>query len=179
MGLFFFELKKGLQSVSFRLENKNIKYMELNKKNRRVVLKLLSTSNFWIEYITLYFSILIVTLSIQLIAFRIDLIVVFLCLSKSLFTTIPNILIIMYGRRVNVVKQNKSLQALVYAFSSLPYLDISILFLYKKEFYFLFEILFSYILVYFFVGFFIDKYILFAKKILHKIFYGDVWSPFF
>ena len=153
--------------------------MDINKKNKKIVLKSLSTSSFWIEYITLYFSILIVTLSVQVIIFRIDLIVVFLCLSKSLFTTIPNILIIMYGRRINMVRKNKILQSLIYAFSSLPYLDITILLLYKKEFYFFFEILFSYILVYFFVGFFVDKYILFSKKILYKIFYGDTWSPFF
>lgn len=148
--------------------------MKLNKKNRRASLKPLSTSDFWIEYITLYFSIFVVTIGVQMLFFKIELPVVSLFLLKSLITTIPNIIVIMYGRRVELVKKTRILKALVYAFSSLPYLELLILFIYKKDIYFSFEILLTYIFVYFCVGFFVDNYILFSKKILHKIFYGDV-----
>jgi hypothetical protein len=145
--------------------------MKYKKKLRKPrVRELLSNRDFWIEYITLYFTILIITLLVQLLIFRIELIVILICLSKSLFTTIPNIIVIMYGRRVTVVKKNKILEALVYAFSSLPYLDMLILLIYKENFNFSFKILVSYISIYFIVGFFIDRYIKFATKVLQKIF---------
>jgi hypothetical protein len=154
-------------------EKKIKKKIPLKEKIRKIkikICKIINSRNFWIEYITLYFTILVVTVFVQSIIFSIELNIILVCLSKSLFTTILGILLVICTRRSDKVKKNKILGLFFYVFFSLPYLDLVIISFQDKLFCFPWNVLIIYILTYFFVGLFVDRYILFAKKTLNKLF---------
>lgn len=132
-------------------------------------IKEIKTKNFWIECIALYTSIMIVTIIVQAIILRIDIEIVLFCLTKSLITTVVNVMAIMIGRINSFVKSHWFLEAMVYTFASIPYVEISLIYSYKLDFPLFMDMAKWYFIAYFIMGLFIKKYLRFTKHIVSKL----------
>lgn len=147
------------------------------KKN---FVKALVTREFWVEYISLYVSIIISTLIVQMAILKMDMSIIIFCLIKSFLVTFPNIIAIMYGRRINIVVKNWFMEVLLYVVCSLPYFEITLIAMYKQDFILSIDMLKYYALVYFVMGLFIKPYLSFSKKLINRIFDGEFfWTPVF
>ena len=96
-------------------------------------LKKIIGKNFLIEYFTIYISIITVTIIVQTVLLKLDIILVLLCITKSIITTVPNVLAIMYGKKVNSIKKSRFKEALFFTLTSLPYLELSIVYVYEQN----------------------------------------------
>lgn len=123
------------------------------------------TKDFWIEYITIYISIIIVTITIQIVILQLDVLLLAYCLAKSIFTTIPNVAAIMYGRNKEIISKNR-LEALLFVFSSLPYLEIFLISGYERNWETIGKVIILYIIAYFIMGLFNRPYLETIKKIV-------------
>jgi len=147
------------------------------KKN---FVKALVTREFWVEYISLYVSIIITTLIVQMAILKMEMSIIIFCLIKSFLVTFPNIIAIMYGRRITIVVKNWFMEVLLYVVCSLPYFEITLIAMYKQDFSLSMDMLKYYVIVYFVMGLFIKPYLSFSKKLINKIFDGEFfWIPVF
>lgn len=128
--------------------------------------KQLLTKDFWIEYITIYVSIIIVTITIQIVILRLDLLLLAYCLGKSIFTTIPNVAAIMYGRKSSIINKSRFREALLFALSSLPYLEIFLISGYERNWETIGKVVGLYIIAYFLMGLFNRPYLTTIKKVV-------------
>lgn len=124
------------------------------------------TKDFWIEYITIYISIITVTIIIQIAILQLDLLLLAYCLGKSIFTTIPNVAAIMYGRSKEIINKNRFREALLFSVSSLPYLEIFLISEYEKNLKIIIKVIILYVTAYFIMGLFNKFYLGFIKKIV-------------
>jgi len=135
--------------------------------------KALRTRDFWVEYFSLYISIAIATLIVQMAILKMEINIIIFCLVKSFVMTFPNIILIMYGIRTKVVVNNWILSVVLYTFCSLPYWEISLIYLYKKDFLLSVDMFKYYFLVYFVLGLFIKPYLKISKGFINRVFDGD------
>jgi hypothetical protein len=124
------------------------------------------TKEFWVEYITIYISIIIVTITIQIVILRLDVLLLAYCLAKSIFTTIPNVAAIMYGRNKEIISKNRFREALLFVFSSLPYLEIFLISGYERNWETIGKVIVLYFIAYFIMGLFNRPYLETIKKIV-------------
>lgn len=124
---------------------------------------------FWIECITLYISILVATVFVQAVILKMEIGILAFCLTKSLFTTIINVLIIMLGRRVVFVQRNWFIETILYTIASIPYIEISTIYVYTGNFPLLIEMVKWYAIAYFIMGFGIKKYLRLSKEFFMNI----------
>jgi len=124
------------------------------------------TKDFWIEYITIYISIIIVTITIQIVILQLDVLLLAYCLAKSIFTTIPNVAAIMYGRRKEIISKNRFREALLFVVSSLPYLEIFVISGYERNWETIGKVIILYFIAYFIMGLFNRPYLETIKKIV-------------
>lgn len=96
-------------------------------------MKRLLTKDFWIEYLTIYISIITVTITIQIVILQLDILLLVYCLTKSIFTTIPNVVAIIYGRSKKIINKNKFREALLFVTTSFPYLEVFLIFGYESN----------------------------------------------
>lgn len=143
----------------------------MNKK----FVKTIKTRDFWVEYISLYISIIIATLIVQMALLKMELGIIIFCLIKSLLLTVPNIIAIMYGRRITIVINHWFMEVMVYVVCSIPYMEISLIYLYKKDLLLSMDMLKYYAIIYFMMGFFIKWYVDLSKRMIHKIFDGELF----
>lgn len=127
-------------------------------------LKGLFKKNFWIEYVTIYISIITITIIVQTILLRLDIELVLLCITKSIFTTVPNVLAIMYGKKINIIKKSKLREAFLFTFTSLPYLEITLVYIYEMNPKLSLIMIGYYITAYFLMGIFNRPYLRMIKK---------------
>lgn len=120
--------------------------------------------NFLIEYFTIYISIITLTIIVQTVLLKLDIELVLLCITKSIFTTVPNVLAIMYGKKVNIIKKNRFKEALLFTFTSLPYLELSIVYAYERNINLSLTMIAYYSLAYFLMGLFNRPYLKMIKK---------------
>lgn len=155
----------------------NLKTKKYMKKH---FVKAIVTREFWVEYISLYVSIIISTLIVQMAILKMEMSIIIFCLVKSFLVTFPNIIAIMYGRRINIVVKNWFMEVLLYVICSLPYFEITLIAMYEQDFILGMDMLKYYILVYFVMGLFIKPYLSFSKKLINRIFDGEFfWTPVF
>ena len=124
------------------------------------------TKEFWVEYITIYISIIIVTITIQIVILRLDVLLLAYCLAKSIFTTIPNVAAIMYGRNKEIISKNRFREALLFVVSSLPYLEIFVISGYERNWETIGKVIVLYFIAYFIMGLFNRPYLETIKKIV-------------
>lgn len=124
------------------------------------------TKEFWVEYITIYISIIIVTITIQIVILRLDVLLLAYCLAKSVFTTIPNVAAIMYGRSKEIISKNRFREALLFVVSSLPYLEIFVISGYERNWETIGKVIVLYFIAYFIMGLFNRPYLETIKKIV-------------
>lgn len=147
----------------------------MNKKHRRgkrmLTLSIwkMRKKEFWIECITLYISILIATLFVQAFILKVETEILIFCLTKSLFTTIVNVLIIMLGRRVAFVQQHWFIETILYTIASIPYIEISTIYVYTGNFPLLIAMVKWYAIAYFVMGLGIKKYLRWSKEFFMSI----------
>ena len=127
-------------------------------------LKKIIGKNFLIEYFTIYISIITVTIIVQTVLLKLDIILVLLCITKSIITTVPNVLAIMYGKKVNSIKKSRFKEALFFTLTSLPYLELSIVYVYEQNVNLSLTMIIYYLLSYFFIGLFNRPYLKIIKK---------------
>jgi len=140
----------------------------------------IKTRDFWVEYISLYVSITIATLIVQMAILKMEMSIIIFCLVKSLLITFPNIIAIMYGRRINIFVKNYLMEVVLYVVCSLPYWEITLIYLYKKDFLLSVDMMKYYVIVYFIMGLFIKWYLGFSRRLINKIFDGEFfWIPVF
>lgn len=130
-------------------------------------LKKISKKDFWIEYITIYISIIIVTIVIQIVILQLDILLLVYCLGKSIFTTIPNVAAIMYGRKNAIISRSRLGEALLFVISSLPYLEIFLISGYERNWETIGKVVVLYIIAYFFMGLFNKPYLAAIKKVVN------------
>lgn len=144
------------------------------------IVKVFVTRDFWVEYISLYVSIIISTLIVQMAILKMEMSIIIFCLVKSFVVTFPNIIAIMYGRRITIVVKNWFMEVILYVICSLPYVEITLIAMYKQDFDLSIDMLKYYALVYFVMGLFIKSYLNFSKKLINRIFDGEFfWIPVF
>lgn len=144
------------------------------------IVKVFVTRDFWVEYISLYVSIIISTLIVQMAILKMEMSIIIFCLVKSFVVTFPNIIAIMYGRRITIVVKNWFMEVILYVICSLPYVEITLIAMYKQDFDLSIDMLKYYALVYFVMGLFIKSYLDFSKKLINRIFDGEFfWIPVF
>jgi hypothetical protein len=145
---------------------------ERRKNRRKALRRLIRTTvrkkSFWIECITLYSSILIATILVQAIIMRLETYLLIICLTKSVFTTIINVLVIIILRRKKFVRKRRILEILAYTISSMPYIEILIITLIKKEYILSMHMIQWYAITYFIMGIFIEEYLRVTRKMLTK-----------
>ena len=134
------------------------------------ITKTLQRQDFWIEYISIYTSIFIVTIFVQVAMLKSDVIILLFCLIKSLVTTIPNVTAIMYGRRKKVVQRHWFVETILYTVCSFPYAEITIIYIYIQDIGLIMYMSLWYIIAYFGMGLFIKSYLRLANKVITKIF---------
>jgi len=137
------------------------------------IVKVFVTRDFWVEYISLYVSIIISTLIVQMAILKMEMSIIIFCLVKSFVVTFPNIIAIMYGRRITIVVKNWFMEVILYVICSLPYVEITLIAMYKQDFDLSIDMLKYYALVYFVMGLFIKSYLDFSKKLINRIFDGE------
>jgi hypothetical protein len=120
---------------------------------------------FWIECITLYLSILIATMFVQAAILQVDTEILVFCLIKSLITTIANVLIIMLGRQVRFVQQHWFVETILYTIASIPYIEISTIYVYTNDIALLMGMIQWYAIAYFVMGLGIKKYLRWSKAL--------------
>ena len=138
-------------------------------------IRTIKTRDFWVEYISLYISITIATLIVQMAILRMEMSIIIFCLIKSLLITFPNIIAIMYGRRITIVTNNYLIEVILYVICSLPYWEITLIYLYKKDFLLSLDMIKYYTMVYFLMGLFINYYLSLSRKLINKIFDGGLF----
>ncbi len=143
--------------------------------------KALKTQKFWTEYISIYTSIFIVTFFVHIGILHSEKTLLLLCLTKSLITTIPNVIAVMYGRTIEIVQRHWFIETLLYTISSIPILELIIFYKYTNHNIWLsIDMLKWYIIAYFVMGLVIKSYLRFANKIITKIFEGEwFWFSLF
>ncbi len=134
-------------------------------------MKRLLTKDFWIEYLTIYISIITVTITIQIVILQLDILLLVYCLAKSIFTTIPNVVAIMYGRSKKVINKNKFREALLFVTTSFPYLEVFLIFGYESnktiiDWEKMSSMICLYIVAYFLMGLYNRQYLQAIKKIV-------------
>lgn len=139
------------------------------------LVKTLKTREFWVEYISLYLSITIATLIVQMAVLKIEMGIIVFCLIKSLLVTFPNIIAIMYGRRITIVTKHWFMEVLIYTICSIPYMEISLIYLYKKDILLSMDMIKWYAAIYFIMGLFIKWYLSLSKRMINKIFDGELF----
>lgn len=138
------------------------------KRGRRIfILSLwkMRKREFWIECITLYLSILIATMFVQAAILQVDVEILAFCLIKSLITTIANVLIIMLGRQVRFVQQHWFVETILYTIASIPYIEISTIYVYTNDIALLVGMIQWYAIAYFVMGLGIKKYLRWSKAL--------------
>lgn len=151
--------------------------MEIKKTRRK---RKMNTRDFFIESIAIYSSIFLVTVIVQGFIIQLELYLLGICLLKSLITTIVNTLAVMYGRQITIVKKHWFIGTLVYTICSLPYVELTMLYLYQEDISLSLKMFISYVVIYFIFGLFIKRYLKFTKNVINKIFErGGSWFPFF
>ncbi len=146
----------------------------MQKKRRSKRMLILSMwkmkkKEFWIECITLYISILIATLFVQAFILKVETEILIFCLTKSLFTTIINVLIIMLGRRIKFVQKHWFIETIMYTIASMPYIEISTIYVYTGNFPLLMAMAKWYAIAYFVMGLGIKRYVRWTKEFFTKI----------
>jgi hypothetical protein len=124
------------------------------------------TKEFWREYISIYSSIMIVTLLVQSVILHIRAEILILCLIKSLITTIPNVLTILYGRNTKIIKKHWFRETILYTLASMPYVEISLIYLYSQDTQLMMNMIQWYLMAYFTMGLIIKDYLQTTKKLL-------------
>jgi len=124
------------------------------------------TKDFWIEYVTIYISIITATITIQIAILQLDILLLVYCLGKSIFTTIPNVAAIMYGRSKEVINKNRFREALLFVISSLPYLEIFLISGYERNWEIIGKVVILYVIAYFLMGLYNRQYLKAIKKIV-------------
>ncbi|MEI7557742.1 MAG: hypothetical protein WCJ45_02670 [bacterium] len=137
--------------------------------------KAIKTRDFWVEYISLYVSIIIATLIVQMALLKMEISIIIFCLIKSLLVTVPNIIAIMYGRRITIVINHWFMEVIVYVLCSIPYMEITLIYLYKQDIKLTWNMITDYATVYFVMGFFIKWYLGLSKRLINKIFDGELF----
>jgi len=136
----------------------------------------LKTRNFWIEYISIFTSIFMVTIVIHVGILHSDTLLLLICLTKSLITTIPNVIAIMYGRTTKIVQRHWFVETLLYTIVSIPILEIIIFYQYNNyNLWLTIDMIKWYIIAYFMMGLIIKSYLRFANKVITKIFEGELF----
>ena len=138
-----------------------------------ILISALKTRDFWVEYISLFVSITIVTLIVQMGILHMEIGIIVFSLIKSLLLTVPNIICIMYGRRITIVTNHWFLETIIYVIFSVPYMEISLIYLYKKDILLSIDMIKWYAIIYFAMGLFIKWYVNLSKRLINKIFDGD------
>lgn len=161
--------------------------MKEKKTTFRIIIRELQERDFWVEWFALYTSILIVTIVVQAIIIKVDREVLAFCLSKSLVTTIVNVMVIVIGRRTEFVKRHWFIETLLYTLASMPYAEITMIYVYTLNFPLFIEMVKWYAIAYFIMGLGIKKYLRLTKKIVRStkksvmIFttkmFKETWSP--
>lgn len=135
-------------------------------KKIKKFMKLLKTRAFWIEYFGLYLSIVIVTVAVQAIILHTGKEILIFCLLKSLLSSIISVAIIMLGRRTQIIKKHFILEAILYMIASIPYMELTIIYIYKDDITLVLSMLQWYAIVYFIMGLGITELLrMFTKKI--------------
>lgn len=126
------------------------------KRNLRRKIK---KKSFWIEGLTLYISIFITTLFVQMIILQIDQIILFICLLKSLLGAFVGTSIFMIIRQYafTFIKKYR-LEIIIYTICSMPYSEIIGIYLYKRDVQLMISMIKWYAIAYFVMGIVI-KYI--------------------
>jgi|GEM_PF-2567782 len=139
------------------------------KKTRfRLVIRELKTRDFWVEWFALYTSILIVTIVVQYIIIQVDIEILVFCLSKSLATTIINVIVIMLGRRTEFVQRHWFIETLLYTIASMPYAEITMIYVYTSDLSLFIEMVKWYATAYFVMGLGIKKYLRLTKRFVRS-----------
>lgn len=139
------------------------------------------TQKFWTEYVSIYTSIFLVTIFVHVGILHSDILLLLICLIKSIVTTIPNVIAVMYGRTTEIVQRHWFIETLLYTFSSIPILETMIFYQYTNHNLWLtIGMIKWYIIAYFIMGLFIKSYLRFANKVITKIFERELfWFSFF
>lgn len=143
-----------------------------HKKGKRMLILSLwkmKKKEFWIECITLYISILIAVLFVQAIILKVEIGILIFCLTKSFFTSIINVLLIMLGRQIRFVQKRWFVETIVYTILSIPYVEISIIYAYTGNFPLFLKMMQWYAITYFAIGLGIKKYLKWTKQFFTKI----------
>ena len=150
----------------------------IDKKNAQGIwkaIKILKTRDFWVEYISLYVSIVIVTLIVQMAIIKQDLLIILFCLIKSLIMTVPNIIGIILGRHIRIVTNHWFLETIIYTVLSMPYFEIFLIHSVKQDMHLLRDMIEYYAIAYFIMGLFIKRYVDFSKRLINRIFDGELF----
>ena len=181
-GDFFIERKwLSVLHLDF-INNKHI--ISLQKKQKKTMRKLttaLKTQKFWTEYISIYTSIFMVTIFIHVGILHSDTLLLLICLIESIVTTIPNVIVVMYGRTTQIVKRHWFVETLLYTISSIPIIQIIIFYQYTDyNLWLTIDMLKWCIIAYFVMGLFIKSYLRFANMVITKIFERELfWFSLF
>lgn len=138
----------------------------LKKTEIITAIQAIKTKDFWREYISIYSSIVIVTLIVQLAILHIRIEILTLCLIKSMITTIPNVLTILYGRNTKIIKKHWFRETILYTLVSMPYVEISLIYLYSQDTQLMINMIQWYLMAYFTMGLIIKDYIQTTKRLL-------------
>ena len=138
----------------------------LKKTEIITAIQAIKTKDFWREYISIYSSIVIVTLIVQLAILHIRIEILTLCLIKSMITTIPNVLTILYGRNIKIIKKHWFRKTILYTLASMPYVEISLIYLYSQDTQLMINMIQWYLMAYFTMGLIIKDYIQTTKRLL-------------
>ena len=138
----------------------------LKKTEIITAIQAIKTKDFWREYISIYSSIVIVTLIVQLAILHIRIEILTLCLIKSMITTIPNVLTILYGRNIKIIKKHWFRETILYTLASMPYVEISLIYLYSQDTQLMMNMIQWYLMAYFTMGLIIKDYIQTTKRLL-------------
>lgn len=155
----------------------NVKKLFNNVKKQKVFKKrfwftvfiLLKTETkkkeFWIEYITIYISIIIVTIVVQKIFLGLSNQILTICLLKSLASTFPTIMLIIFGKKLTIINKSRFREAMLYSFSSLPYAEIGVIIGYENWIT-IGKAIGLYIITYFIIGLYNRHYMQLIKKMV-------------
>lgn len=124
------------------------------------------TKSFWREYISIYSSIVIVTLVVQSSILHVPVGILIFCLLKSMITTIPNVLTIIYGRNTKTIKKHWFRETILYTIASIPYIEITLIYQHTKDLQLMIHMIQWYLMAYFTMGLIIKDYLQTTKRLL-------------
>ena len=150
----------------YNINQNKISNTMLKKTQLITSIQMMRTKDFWREYISIYSSIAIVTVIVQLAILHIRAEILILCLIKSMATTIPNILTILYGRRTKTVQKHWFRETILYTVASIPYIEITLIYLYSKDIQLMMNMIQWYLIAYFTMGLIIKDYLQTTKRLL-------------